>query len=167
MGLILRNRLPKVDIDANDSSDVNYFKREIDRISRILSDHPYEFTLPSLSSSQYSLRPAMDIVESDKGYKVSLELPAMDIEDLDISINEHYLTVKGEKKEEKEERDEKDVLMCSERCYGSYHRTITLPKDADTDKAEAIFKKGVLHIDIPKKVESQAKSRKVKIQNIS
>ncbi len=152
------------------SSNVNYtddgvapLQREM---NRLFSNFFGDFGLPSIESERFSATPAIDIVENDKAYRVNVELPAINSEDVDISINENYLTIKGEKKEEKEEHNGNTVVR-SERYYGSYQRTISLPQNVDTDKAKASFEKGVLTIEIPKKIEAQSKSRKLKISRIA
>ena len=102
---------------------------------------------------------AVDILDNDKSFKVEAELPGMKEDDVEVTINDNYLTIRGEKKESKEDKGENYV--CRERHYGSYQRTIALPETADTDKAKATFKKGVLWVDIPKKAGTAKPSKKL------
>lgn len=118
--------------------------------------------LPSSWAEEQEIIPAVDIVENDKSFKVEAELPGMKQDDVEVTINNNYLTIKGEKKASKEDKDVNYVRR--ERYYGSYQRTIALPETADADKAKATFKKGVLWIDIPKKAEAVKPSRKVQIK---
>ena len=118
--------------------------------------------LPSAWSGDKLVTPAVDIVENDKNFKVEAELPGMDQDDVEVTINDSYLTVKGEKKESKE--DKTDNYVCRERYYGSYQRTIALPDSANADKAKATFNKGVLQIEIPKKEEAIKPSKKLEIE---
>jgi HSP20 family protein len=104
---------------------------------------------------------SVDIEETDKGYKVSAELPGMDKDHVDISISDRYLTIKGEKKEEKEEKESNYIYR--ERYFGSVERSLYLPENADGDKAKASFNKGVLIIEIPKK-EGAATKKKIEVK---
>ena len=118
--------------------------------------------LPSSWTDDQLATPAVDIVENEKSFKVEAELPGMDQDDVEVTINDNYLTVKGEKKESKEDKD--DNYVRRERYYGSYQRTISLPETANTDKAKATFKKGVLQVEIPKKEEAIKPSKKLEIK---
>ncbi len=101
--------------------------------------------------------PRIDMVEGDKEIKVSAELPGMDEKDIDISLSHDVLTIRGEKKEEEEYRGKNYYRM--ERSYGSFQRSIPLPCEVDDDKAEAIFKRGVLTITLPKAAEAQSRKK--------
>jgi len=96
--------------------------------------------------------PAVDIVEKDKSFEITAELPGMDEKDIEIKLSSGSLLIKGEKKEETEEK-RKDYYL-SERYHGSFERLFGLPKDVDADKIEASFSKGVLNISLPKKPEA-------------
>jgi HSP20 family protein len=106
--------------------------------------------------------PAVDIVERDKEYEVTAELPGMDESNIDVSLSNGMLTLKGEKKEEKEEK--KKDYYCSERRYGSFQRSFPLPEGVDADKIDASFKKGVLTLILPKTADAQKKQKKIPIK---
>ncbi|MBF0343802.1 MAG: Hsp20/alpha crystallin family protein [Nitrospirae bacterium] len=106
--------------------------------------------------------PSVNITESDKEIKVSAELPGMDEKDIDVSITQDSLTIKGEKKEEKQE--EATGYYHVERSYGAFSRTIPLPCELDHNKIEASFKKGVLVITLPKTAEACKEKRKITIK---
>jgi HSP20 family protein len=106
--------------------------------------------------------PAMDVVESDKAYEITAELPGMGESDVEVVAANGVLTVKGEKKEEKEEK-KKDYYL-SERRYGSFERRLQIPEGVDADKIEATFKKGVLTVTLPKRPEAQKPVKKVEIK---
>ncbi len=106
--------------------------------------------------------PSVDITENDREIRVSAELPGMDDRDIDITLGKDSLTIKGEKKEEKEDKG-KDYYHL-ERSYGSFSRTIPLPVETETDKAEAHFKKGVLTINIPKSAKSIGEKKKITVK---
>jgi len=109
-----------------------------------------------------TFNPNVDITENEKEIKVSAELPGMDDKDIEVTLNKDSLTIKGEKKEEKENRG-KDYY-CMERSYGSFNRTIHLPVEVDTNKAEAQFKKGVLTVKIPKTAKALEEKKKITVK---
>jgi HSP20 family protein len=102
---------------------------------------------PFLTSVTRFQQPAIDVFEKDGGLHVRAEVPGMTDKDLDIEVTEDSLTISGEKKEEKEVKEEN--YYRSERSYGKFTRRIPLPRTADSEKATAKFKDGVLEIDMP------------------
>ena len=137
----------------------HFFRREMNRLfDNLLDDSP----LTRVFDRQENYYPSIDIRETDKEYKISAELPGLESKDVDISINNDVLTIKGQKKLEKEEKGENFFRM--ERSYGSFFREIPLPLEIDSNKIEAIFKNGVLDIHLPKKAESQRKSKRIEIK---
>jgi len=106
--------------------------------------------------------PRFEISESDEAVEVSAELPGMDEKDIDVTLDEHSLTVKGEKKAEREEK--KRNYHVSERSYGEFRRVIPLPAGVDQAKVKATFKKGVLHVTVPKTEQPASESRRIKIE---
>lgn len=105
--------------------------------------------------------PAMDVYEDKDEVVVKAEVPGLSKEDLDVTLTESTLTLKGEKKQE-EEVKEKNFYR-NERSTGSFVRTIDLPTDVKTDQTKATFKNGVLEIRLPKTEEAKRKLIKVKI----
>lgn len=106
--------------------------------------------------------PAVDVVEKDKAYEISAELPGMDEKDIEIAVSNGILTVKGEKKQTKEEKH-KDYYV-SERHYGSFARSFRVPEDVDASKIEAKFEKGVLAVTLPKTAAAQKPEQKIAIK---
>jgi HSP20 family protein len=109
-----------------------------------------------------AFNPKVDVTESDKEIKIAAELPGMDEKDIDVSLQNNMLTIKGEKKEEKEDKGKDYYRM--ERSYGSFSRTIPLPIEVETDKVEAKFKKGVLNITLPKSAKAVAETKKIAVK---
>jgi HSP20 family protein len=105
--------------------------------------------------------PAVDVVEKDTAYEIAAELPGMDEKNIEVTVADDMLTIKGEKREEKEEK-KKDYYL-SERRFGSFERSFRLPEGVEPDKVEASFKKGVLMVTLPKTPEAQKKSKEKKI----
>jgi HSP20 family protein len=103
---------------------------------------------PELSST--NLTPIMDVTETEKEYEVTAELPGMEEKDVDITLTEGVLTIRGEKKSDHEEKG-KDYRMV-ERSYGSFARSLQLPASVDPNAIKASLDKGVLKLSIPKKM---------------
>ena len=108
-----------------------------------------------------SFVPEVDIYEDEKKVMLKLEVPGIDEKDLDVSVENNTLTVKGERKFEKEEKEENFHRI--ERRYGSFSRAFTLPSTVDTEHIEAHYKAGVLELDLQKKPEAQPKQIKVSV----
>jgi HSP20 family protein len=106
--------------------------------------------------------PAVDIAEKDDHYEITAELPGIDEKDIEVKFASGLLTIRGSKSEDKEEK-KKDYHL-SERRYGSFQRSFSLPEGVDPDKLDANFEKGVLTIVIPKSAEAQRKERKIAIK---
>lgn len=103
--------------------------------------------------------PAAEMFEKEDRFVVKAELPGMKEEDVDISVTDDTLTIKGEKKSESEVKEE-DYYF-SERSYGSFFRSIALPSNVDAKRIEACFDDGILEIDLPKVTEVKPKKIKV------
>ena len=112
---------------------------------------------------QGNLLPSMDVTESDKEIEIAAELPGLERKDVDISIEDNVLTIRGEKKIEREEKDEKNKnYRLAERSYGVFYRVLELPNGIDPSKVQATMSNGVLKIKIPKPTRSEAKKIEVK-----
>ena len=92
--------------------------------------------------------PSMDVSETKDAVMVKAEVPGMDPKDIQISLQEQLLTIKGEKHMEKEEKEERYFRM--ERTYGAFTRSVRLPMAVDGSKVSATFKNGLLMITLPK-----------------
>jgi HSP20 family protein len=105
--------------------------------------------------------PAVDIYEDDKKVMLKLEVPGIDEKDLDVSVENNTLTVKGERKFETEEKEENFHRI--ERRYGSFFRAFTLPSTVDTEHVQAKYNAGVLKLELLKKPEAQPKQIKINV----
>lgn len=109
------------------------------------------------------LSPASEASGSDDAYDISMELPGVSEKDVDPTIENGVVTVRGEKKTETERKG--DTWYFSERQYGAFRRSFRLPEDADADNVSATMKDGVLHISVPKQTQKAAdESRKIAIK---
>lgn len=103
--------------------------------------------------------PRVDVIDRDDEILVRAELPGVEKKDLDVSLTENTVTIKGSKR--REEKEEKGDYFRSEIVQGEFLRTVSLPNMVDTDKAEASFKDGVLELKVAK--VSKAKRRSIKV----
>jgi HSP20 family protein len=99
--------------------------------------------------------PSMDVSETDKKITVKAELPGMDPKDIQVTVEDHRLTLKGEKKGEKKTDHEKEHW--SEFHYGAFSKTFYLPETVDTKKIKAKMKNGLLEITLPKQHKNTPK----------
>ena len=146
---------------------------EIDRLFDDFGRGPWQpfrrslFPAAPLFRSQLKLpampaMPAVDVVESEKTYEITAELPGMDEKNIEVKVADGVLTIKGEKREEKEEK-QKDYYL-QERSFGSFERSFEVPETVETDKIEASFRKGVLTLTLPKKAEAQKAAKKIEVK---
>jgi HSP20 family protein len=106
--------------------------------------------------------PSLDMAETKNELIIKAEVPGIDPKDIDISLSDGLLTIKGEKKQEREEKEEDYHL--TERTFGTFARAIQLPTEVQSDKIEATYKDGVLRITLPKSEEAKRKQIKIKVQ---
>jgi len=107
--------------------------------------------------------PDTNVTEDDKNVHVSVELPGVDAEDIELSLSDNVLTIKGEKKAENEHQDKSYHHI--ERTYGAFERVLALPAEVDESGAEAKFAKGVLKIALPKKALEERKAKRIEVRN--
>jgi len=106
--------------------------------------------------------PSLDVSETKNELVVKAEIPGMDSKDIDISLSDGMLTIRGEKKHEKEEKEENYHFI--ERSYGTFSRSVSLPRDLKHDKISASYKDGVLRVVLPKSGEAKKKEIKIKVE---
>jgi HSP20 family protein len=103
--------------------------------------------------------PSLDVEETDKGYKVTAELPGLEARDVEVLLQDGLLTVRGEKKVESENRNR----TYSERFHGHFERQISLDRDVDEDAVNASFQNGVLTVIVPKSARALERSKRIPI----
>ena len=108
-----------------------------------------------------SFVPAVDIYEDAQKVVLKLEVPGIEQKDLDVRVENHTLTVKGERKFEAEEKEQNFHRI--ERRYGSFYRAFTLPSTVDTEHIGASYNAGVLKLELLKKPEAQPKQIKINV----
>ncbi len=107
--------------------------------------------------------PKSDASALESHYEINVELPGVKPEDVDVSLHENTVMVRGEKSFQHEEKGR--TYFFSEREYGSFHRSFRVPTDADGDTIDAEFKDGVLTIKIAKRAASQPVGKKINIRH--
>jgi len=146
-------------------------RREVDRLFQDFEHGSWRsplrgslFDSPPLWRRQmtWGAAPAVDILEKDGGFEVTVELPGMDEKNIEVNVANGTLTIKGEKRDEKEEK-KKDYYL-QERHFGSFERRFQVPDGVDADKIEANFKNGVLTVTLPKTAEAKKTAQKITVK---
>ena len=131
------------------------FVPEIDIFDRFL-----DFDYPSVFNNEEMVIPHFDISETEKEYVISGEIPGIDAKDLNVTLTDGIITIKGEKKKETEDTEENYHRI--ERHYGSFERSFRVPEKVKTEKLDANYKDGVLKLTLPKAEASEVKKIEVK-----
>jgi HSP20 family protein len=131
-----------------------------DRVNRIFRES-YSPEGPGDALTTANFAPPVDVYEDEQGVTLKIEVPGIDEKDIDVSIENNTLTVRGERTLEKEEKEENFQRV--ERQYGSFTRSFTLPNSVDLEQVSAHYNKGVLKIRLAKKAESKPKQIKVNV----
>jgi HSP20 family protein len=136
---------------------VDEFQNLQDRFHRMFQDSPLSRLTGEETMTSWT--PLCDIYEEGDNIVVKTELPGVDRNDIDVQVENNILTLRGERKREKEVKSEN--LFRTERFYGSFARSFTLPVSVDTEKIRAEYREGVLEVTLPKVEE--AKPRKIQV----
>ena len=158
----------QIQVKKTPAADVrHHFHGELDRLFDFFGD--FRFPMRSLFdnepfwSANYSFKaPAVDVVEDDKSFKITAELPGLDAKNVEVATSGGMLTIKGEKTQKKEEKAKNYYL--SERSYGTFARSFRLPESVDGDKIEAAFAKGILTVTLPKSASAQKSQKKIEVK---
>ena len=133
-------------------------------MNRMFDDFFRDFDRPSLSRPEElsHFAPPVDILENEKGVKIKVEIPGIDMKDVGVSVADGSLTVSGEKKKETESKNQDYWIQ--ETDYGKFSRAISLPKGLDHDKVNAVYRNGIITVTIPWSEEEKRKVKKVEIK---
>ena len=146
-----------------------YFESIHNELNNFLRDtflHP-SFSHPLNVKKNSIWRPAVEIKQNDKEYKVKVQLPGVEKNDIDIELDNDFMTITAEIEEEKEQKEEKEYNKKFNTCefrYGKYQRTISFDQPVKSEQAEAEYKNGVLYIKVPKQEIKNPKSKKISIK---
>lgn len=103
--------------------------------------------------------PRMDLMEADDHYRMRVDLPGLTKDDVSITVEDNRLTIRGERHDES--RTEKENVVRMERTFGTFYRSLRLPKTVNENKIQASFADGVLSVEIPKTEKSKPKKIKI------
>ncbi|MBN2030540.1 Hsp20/alpha crystallin family protein [bacterium] len=131
-------------------------------MNRLFDDFFGDFRLPFFREKWASHYPQIDMIETDKDIKITAELPGLDNKDIDITLSNNILILRGEKQKEKEEKGSNTIHV--ERRYGAFQRDIPLHSEIESDQINAVFKNGILTITLPKKPEKEKKAKQIEVK---
>ncbi len=131
-----------------------------DRLNRMMNLGPLGTTTENIAMSDWS--PSVDIVEDDDSYTIVAELPGVKKEDVDATIEDDYLVIRGERKEHAEEKGKRWHRV--ERSYGSFRRAFLLPDNVDPNQITANFKDGLLHVMLNKTEKHKKAAKQIEIR---
>ena len=157
----MRSLLPSLWGHPDEKDPFRSLQTEIDRV---FNDFNRGMRLPGLTETATGTRlaPRIDVSETNGTVEVTAELPGVAEEDVDVTLTDDLLTIKGEKKSETEDTQKNYHVV--ERSYGAFQRSIRLPFEVDPKQVDARFEKGVLKVVLPKPPEVEAKSQKIEIK---
>lgn len=135
----------------------NWFKDMNHLIDKYSRDFSFD------DESGLEVMPKIELRETDKGYFLKAEIPGMEEKDLDISLSENNLVIRGERKTEKKEEDKSHFF--SEFKYGSFYRSIPLEEDVDANNVSATYKNGILNVELKKNPSVSPKQKKIEIRH--
>jgi HSP20 family protein len=138
---------------------LKYSRPNVDLHSKNFSDILDEFFNESLNYRKDSFMPSVDIAETENEFEVSVALPGMSKEDINVDLENGRLSISGERRFENEENDKNFHRV--ESSYGSFNRSFQLPDTIDEDSIEAKYSNGVLNIIIAKREEKVKKQIKI------
>jgi HSP20 family protein len=132
-----------------------------DRINRIFQESVNRGgSDEALTTSNFA--PPVDVYEDEHDITLKIEVPGIDEKDINVSIENNTLTVRGERRFEKDEKEENFQRI--ERMFGSFTRSFTLPNTVDPEQISAHYEKGVLKIRLSKRAEAKPKLIKVSVE---
>jgi HSP20 family protein len=143
--------------DRREMSPWTTFRDLEEQFSQFFRDFP----LATGIGNESAWVPAVDLTETEDAYLLEADLPGMKREDIEVTVVDDMITLKGERKEEKSEAHKGYRRV--ERSYGSFQRAFRVPGGVDTAKVDAHFEHGVLKVSLPKRPEAKPKAIEVKI----
>jgi HSP20 family protein len=130
-------------------------------LDRLFEEAFQGFGVGACAPTAQGFAPRVDVDESDEAYTVRADLPGLEEKDIQVSLEEGVLTIRGELASEKDE--ERKGRRWVERAHGSFRRAIALPGELDAEKVTATYKQGVLTVTLPKVAPPQPEVRRVPI----
>ncbi len=138
-------------------------QRELNRVFDDFFEGGSMMRRPSMLTDTMPFEPRMDLSETADEFKITADVPGMSEDDIDITVSDDTLIINGERSESTEEEEEN--YFRRERSYGMFHRRVPLPDNVERDNIDAIFKNGVLTINVPKTEEARSNWRKIEVKS--
>ena len=163
--MAIRDIIPmrnKREVPVRRSGNENPFQKMQHEINKLFDSFFDDSQIAPFGRGFESTFPKIDIKDNDKEVIVEAEVPGMDDKDIEISLSNNVLTIRGEKRQDKEEK--RDQYYFAERAYGAFHRDIPLHCEIEQDNVQANYKKGVLIIKLPKTPAAQQKIKSIPIK---
>jgi HSP20 family protein len=136
--------------------------REFDNIHNSIQQYLDDFSSQKSSFNLNNFAPKIDISEKGNQLVIDAEISGIKKEDLKITLQDNILTIEGEKKNANEANERKYFL--TERSYGKFKRSFTLPEEVDSEKVNAKFENGLLNITLEKIVEKIPEEKVIKVK---
>ena len=133
-------------------------------LNRVFEDFFRGLDMPGLASSDLSVArmPDIDVQDTGNAIEIRAELPGMSEDDVELSLSDGALVIRGDKVQERKKEDQGYVLR--ERAFGHIERAVPLPEGVDPDRAEASFRNGVLTVTIPKTEQARASMKRIDVR---
>jgi len=138
-------------------TELNRLREEINRIF----EEPSQGFMERSAGFFEGWSPSLDVFEEKDNVVVKAELPGMKKEEIEVSLVGDTLTISGERREEEENKDAESYR--SERFFGRFQRSVTLPHQVDANKIQANYKDGILTVTLPKSEEAKRKQIEVNV----
>jgi HSP20 family protein len=146
----------------NITNFLSSFRKEHDEMDRLLDQMLHFHGMPTIGTIESpSFSPALEFRENENEYNIYIEVPGLEKDGIEISVNDDTLVLKGEKKYAKEERGEVHI---NEIHFGSFRREIPLPKNCNKEKIDASYKNGILTLSLPKIEEKKPERKKIEVK---
>jgi len=123
-----------------------------------------DFVLPKgNAAAAATFAPPADVLETQNAIQVKVDLPGHDPKSVQVKLEDGILTIQSERKQER--REQQECVLRSERVFGAFTRSFSLPDVVDAQKVEAAFDNGVLTVTLPKREETKPRTINVKVQS--
>lgn len=132
-------------------------------VNRLFDEAFRGFDMPAFGQmmTRSGTWPTVEVSENEKEIRVIAEVPGLEEKDIEVTLDDGVLAIRGERKSETEDKDR----QFSERYYGRFERRLALGHDVEEDKVDATFKNGVLLVTLPKTAKAQASAKRIAINS--
>lgn len=155
----------KHDVDVRHQDSTDPFRKLQNRMGRLFDDFWSDFEMSpyvDTDSAGMKFNPKVELQDNEKDLVLKAELPGLTQDDVEVKLHDGYISIKGEKKNESVKSE--NGMQYTERSYGSFYRSIPLPREVKEDDVNAEFKNGVLEVKMPKLEQGKVNARKIEIK---